>query len=378
MNGKVLDVRKVGFPGNTSDSRSPESFAFPASLTSLMECIGEDVRWETIQAHGREWTQRLMYKDILAASGMGFGLLWRNDLCPSSFDLTQVHADHNDTICRGFAYVGYECEVIERIDDNEAALWAKITSEIDAGRPVLAFGIVGPPECCIIAGYDADKKALRGWSHFQSHDPAHCAENGMFLSSGWHANLWKTVVCGPKRDARTSLKDVVRQGVEIMERNTVAGDPAKCSSEPSTLLMGFAAYDAWIAFVQDPAFETMDDATLKGKHWYHTTLVGSHAELRCYLGNFLAGQVTGQNAEADKHLQEAARCLLEIHDQCWKLWGVLGGMGAPDAWQGLRDAAKRAELAAVLTHIKTLDRQAADALHAWVSAVRVRTIREPL
>jgi len=360
MNGKILNVRKVGFPGTTGDARSPESFFFPACLTSLMECIGEDVRWVTIQAHGREWTSRLVYKDILAASGMAFGLVWRNHPAPNEFSFPLTD-DPNDMIRHAFAWMGYTCEIIERQAGNEAALWAKITAEIDAGRPVLAFDLVGP-DCGIVAGYDADRHALIGWSFFQNDPAVARAENGMFIAPDWHRNLRKIAVCGPKRDARVPLQDVVRRGLAIMERTSI---------EDGTVLMGLAAYDAWIAFVQNPAFETMDDETLKNKHGIHDGTVGNHAELRCYLGNFLTGasQVEGQGTRGDKYLQEAAQCLDKIHTQCWKAWGVLGGMGSPDAYKGLRDAAKRAELAAVLTAIKNLDRQAANALHTWLENV---------
>ena len=77
---KVLDVRRVGyFNALKDDLRSPESFAFPACLTSLMEAIGEDVYWLTIQAHGREYQKRAIYNGILTATGMAFGLLWNKD-----------------------------------------------------------------------------------------------------------------------------------------------------------------------------------------------------------------------------------------------------------------------------------------------------------
>jgi len=93
-----LDVRSVGFLNNLKDDmRAPESFAFPACLTSLMEYLGEDAKWETIHAHDREYTRRNLYNGILAATGMAFGLLWHRENCPSSFDLTQVN-DHDTTI----------------------------------------------------------------------------------------------------------------------------------------------------------------------------------------------------------------------------------------------------------------------------------------
>ena len=36
----------------------------------------------------------------------------------------------------------------------------RIKSEVDNGRPVLAFGVISPPECCLITGYDDDGRFL--------------------------------------------------------------------------------------------------------------------------------------------------------------------------------------------------------------------------
>ncbi|MCL2498634.1 MAG: hypothetical protein FWF06_08505 [Symbiobacteriaceae bacterium] len=77
---KILDVRRVGYSNALQgDLRSPESFAFPACLTSLLEAKGEDINQITIHAHGREYLKRTIYDGILAATGMSFGLLWNKD-----------------------------------------------------------------------------------------------------------------------------------------------------------------------------------------------------------------------------------------------------------------------------------------------------------
>ncbi len=346
---KLLNVRPVGSLGDPQmkgDTRSPESFPLPACLTSLMETIGEDVHWETTPAHNRDWTHRQVNKAYLAASGMAFGLLWHPDICPSSLDLTQVNEDHDETIRNAFDYAGYACEIIEKTDDNAALLRGKVAGSIDAGRPVLVFGIVGPPECGIICGYDDGGETVCGWYHFQSHDAAYCLENGMFVKKNWTEGIWKIVVCGDKKEAQTALTPILRRGAAIMEATEISG-----------YLSGSAAYDAWIAYAQDPAYESMDDKALKGKHWLHHVLVGNHAEARCYLGGFLHSQANG-----DARLVKAADCFGEIHDTCWKVWGVLGGLHAKDGYAGLRDAGKRAELAALLGRIRELDAAALAAI----------------
>jgi hypothetical protein len=344
MTRKILDVRRVGFDlGVHGDSRTPESFAFPACLTSLMEYLGEDVRWQPVHAHGRDWTERFANKEYFVASGMAFGLLWHPDQCFSSMDLTLASAD---PLRYAFDWAGYDFEVVDREAENREALFARIVASIDAGKPVLAFGIVGPPECSIVCGYDTDKGALLGWSHFQSHAPADCVENGMFLAENWYDGLWRVVFCGKKGTPVRDLGDVIRRGLEIMSQIEIRG-----------YLAGSAAYDAWIEYVRDPAYSELADEDLRARYQFHRLLVGNHAEARCYLGNFLSA-MAGDN----ENLQNAARCFAEIHDTCWQVWDAAGGLNAPDAYQALRDAAKREEIADLLGRIKALDHTAQTAL----------------
>ena len=50
----------------------------------------------------------------------------------------------------------------------------QIIESIDKGKPVVAFGVEGPTEACIITGYDQDGDVLIGWSMIQEHlDPVH-------------------------------------------------------------------------------------------------------------------------------------------------------------------------------------------------------------
>ena len=43
----------------------------------------------------------------------------------------------------------------------------RIMDSINRGIPVLAFGVVGPSDCCIITGYDQGGDVLLGWSTYQ-------------------------------------------------------------------------------------------------------------------------------------------------------------------------------------------------------------------
>ena len=57
---------------------------------------------------------------------------------------------------RAFESVGYEYEFLfpEESRDNEGYWRERIVESIrHKRRPVLAFGVVGPPECCLVTGY---------------------------------------------------------------------------------------------------------------------------------------------------------------------------------------------------------------------------------
>ncbi|MCL2299187.1 MAG: AraC family transcriptional regulator [Firmicutes bacterium] len=353
----ILDVRAVGYLNNLpGDPRSPESFALPACMASLMEHLGEDTRWETIQAHGRDWQKRKLYDAILAATGMGFGLLWWHgetpgETCPSSFDLTQVNAEHDETIKRAFAYMGYTCEIIERTDDNFESMKRLITESVGAGKPVLAFGPLEPrEECSIVCGYDDEGATLFGWSHWQSRNPADTESNGMFRASDWHQNMWKIVLCGEKTQPKTDLREMIQHGLAIATADGING-----------LYAGHAAYGAWANYIDNPAWRRCKKKDLKQKYWFHSVLVGNHAEARAYLGGFLRDA-----ADGDARLIQAANMYNEIHDTCWKVWGAAGGMDKKSAWKVLRKAKKRGEIIALIRRMEALDFAAAQELQAFL------------
>ena len=371
-----LDVRAVGYLHNLKDDpRSPESFALPACLTSLMEHLGEDPGWITIDAHNRKWQKRTLNDAILAATGMSFGLLWWHppqqacglagdpghdaerpgEVCPSSFDLTQVNAKHDDTIRRAFAYVGYACGTVERTDDNHEKLKNLIVASIDAGKPVLAFGPIEPrEECSLVCGYDDGGGTLFGWSHWQSRKPADIEPNGMFRVSGWQGKIDKIVLCGEKTRPQTDLKEIIAHGLSIATADEIDG-----------LYAGHAAYAAWANYIENPAYRKMKKKELKQKYWFHSTLTGNHAEARAYLAGFLFG-VAGD----DDRLAKAAGMYMEIHDTCWKIWGAAGGNGKKNAFKALRKPKRRAAIAELIRKIEALDFAAAAELQAWLDTPR--------
>lgn len=91
--------------------------------------------------------------------------------------------ENNQAIELAFQAAGYECEIIDNVQEiqqNKEHYIKKIISSINEGYPVLTFGIVGPPTCSLITGYEKDGGALRGWSAFQEEDSQYFyTENGL-------------------------------------------------------------------------------------------------------------------------------------------------------------------------------------------------------
>ena len=127
---------------------------------------------------------------------------------------------------------------------DEATFRRLIVASLRQGRPVLAFGVAGPPECCIITGYDEGGDVLIGWSFLQddpgSSEGLEFEPSGYFRKRDWFRETPGIVVLGEKRAVppRAEIcRATLEWGLSIMRTPLVQG----------TWANGLAAYDAWIA-----------------------------------------------------------------------------------------------------------------------------------
>ncbi len=286
---RILPVRRVGFHGNTDDDRSPESFPLPACMASVMETLGEGYGDITIYAHNRSYTKRLANHAFLGASGMAFGLLWSDALEYRSMDLTQI-TSLEEAVRRIFAFAGYTYELFEAGMYDKNTVYRKILSAIDNGTPVLAFGLLGNPECAIIAGYEKLGQYLVGWSHFQTEKNAETTDNGMFRISDWD-DSWTSIVIPQNKVGRSlTYPDALAYGLSLMRKTEAAG-----------LYAGYAAFERWISAVSA-------EAVNPALYAYHNMTLFGYAELRAWGSDFLN----------DAGCTEAGTVFMRIHDLCWE------------------------------------------------------------
>lgn len=149
---RVLEqVPRVGF--YSGGDVCPEDITFPSCMAAVMRYLGTDYPWLPLVAHNKAW--RLNYGNVffVGVTGIGFGLLWKQGWHGDNVDMMNIAADPEQVIRRAFAAAGHTYEYIRRSSRTTEASWStRIIASIDRGIPVLAFGVMGPPECCVVTG----------------------------------------------------------------------------------------------------------------------------------------------------------------------------------------------------------------------------------
>jgi hypothetical protein len=163
------------------------------------------------------------YADLLGLSGAGNRLRWYPGTWdPSNVDLSQCEDPPFAPHFRALKAVGWDAEVRltksfkdanSNLVDQETAQ-KDIVNSIKLGKPVIAMGIIGPPECCVVFGYENSGESLVGWNYFQG-DEGYDPEKP-FTKSEWFGNLWgyflltnKIEMPDPRQSAIRSFRAIV-------------------------------------------------------------------------------------------------------------------------------------------------------------------------
>lgn len=323
------------------DNRGPEDDPFPACLRAFLEYRGENLGLAPKQSTDPWHVVHVYLKGVCGAS---FRIGWD----PKGWDwgaleLLGMPGDPLATFRDGLAAAGYDCEVLLRkdfahslgvaqdADYDEAAFRERLIASLRRGVPVLALGVVGPPECSLITGYDEGGQVLVGRSFFQNEpDEAPQLEfeeagggvpDPYFRKRDWFAKTRGLVLIGEKI-ARPSPREIhlraLRRALEIMRTPVVRGH-----------WTGLAALTMWADTLLRTQPFPDDLATLRQRHEYHHSAGGTLAEARAYGADFLRGMADLEPVAAHE-LREAAKCFDDEHDLVWAIWEFTGGMIADD------------------------------------------------
>ncbi len=329
------NVPRVGFYFDVNvypewQGHTPEDVPFPSCLRACLECLGEDFGTKVISAHGSTWQLGLGYTYLMGTSGCAFRLSWRPGWHPDNSAVESMSDDPEAPMRRAFESVGYNYEIVQKEEgrDNEGYFRRRIIETIGGGRrPLLARGVVGPPEDCVIAGYDDGGDILIGWSFFQNMPQfsagVEMEPSGQFRKRDWFADTQSLIVVGTK-GREPPRSDVCREALAWALE--VTRTPLTCGDRHN----GLAAYAAWAGeLLCDEDFTSNDIDVLRHRFMVHHDAVSTVAEGRWYGAQFLR-----LAAEAVPHmareLEQAAACYEAEHDLMWKVWNLTGGPGWSD------------------------------------------------
>lgn len=125
--------------------------------------------------------------------------------------------------------------------------------------------MIGPPECCIISGYDEEGKALLGWNYFQEDEKGRdltIEPSGYFRKRNWFRNTKGLLLIGERRqrpDLEEQYIESLRWALQVMETPVVRGYAS-----------GHAAYLAWADALSDEKdFHDLPLEVLRERHGAH-------------------------------------------------------------------------------------------------------------
>jgi len=335
---------------------------FPGSLHAVMQYLGDPVE----------------YHYLMGVTGAAFRRLWNRD-DGGNIDLGYLAPEVFRHAAEG---LGYELRTVPR---DKGRMVAAIRESLAGGRPVVAFGIIGPPEAGIVAGYSQGGEVLHGWSYFQDGSvPGYYAEADWFakfsrFAQGPDAGLGPVgtepvglVVVGDKDPAaKASRRDILVSSLKW------AVDLARTAHRPNlpNHVGGLAAYEAWAAALEmDADYPADNAAVLETRAMVHCDQVIMLHE-RHEAARYLRSMVDAAPEVADE-LNAAAVLYDQIGDLVGRVWWW-GHWREPAAQQGLADPATRREFADRVREAAAKEEEAVAELEAALTALTGEGAAEP-
>jgi hypothetical protein len=207
----LVDVPKIGY--------YVRPCPFPGAVESLLGFIKEPVSYEY----------------LMGVTGAAFRRVWDRD-DGGNVDLMYFHPEPHRRL---FEALGFGYRVVPRTDRD--SMITAVKASIAAGMPVIAFGIIGPPEAGLVTGYDQGGDILLGHSYF---DFTPRPSGGYYEQSDWHKQMDSgsigMIVLGerrPRPEPRKVLITSLEWAIDLALR------PQRREIPDHTC--GLAAYEGW-------------------------------------------------------------------------------------------------------------------------------------
>lgn len=370
-------VPKVAF--YQGGPRCPEDLILPSVMRSILEFLGGSGTGDRVYgckhslARNPDCKILCTYAFLVGVSGVASYLSWKDGWHDDNVAPFYMSADPAAPERHVFDAIGYAHEWVTKEQDGDSGpskgrdrFLERIVESLQRGKPVLGYGVIGPPEPAIITGYDEGGDVLIGWSFFQN-AATECEPSGYFRQRNWFEDTMCLLIIGEKQD-KPALRDTYRAALRWMLQVTRTPMVRPEPDAPAWYQQrhnGLAAYEAWAEHLRrDDAWPSGDEAVLRAHHQVHDQVVGMVAEARWYGSVFLAQVVEGFEAGPRRQgrqaeLLHAAACYAAEHDLMWEVWDLAGGIGNSEAYRAMADPAVRRQIASVILQARDQDTQAA-------------------
>jgi len=349
----------------------PEDIILPACLHAILEFLGEkDYGCKHCLAQNPDCKVLCTYSFLTGVSGAGSFLSWKEGWHGDNSAIFYMSDDPLAPEKRSFAAVGYTFECIEKQDGVETAaiFRQRIIESIQKNMPVLAYGVIGPPEACLVTGYDEGGDVLIGWNFFQNIPDFNAGvefePSGQFRKRNWIDETLCLIFIGEKVE-KPSLKetylDALKWALQVT-RNPMVKPGPDAPEWYRERHNGLAAYTAWAEhLLRDEDFPSGDEAVLMQRHEVHNGAVGTVAEARWYGSQFLIEAADPEHTHyvMTEDLLHAAACYAAEHALMWKVWDLAGGNGNPQAYRQLADPQVRRQMVPIILEARDKDAEAA-------------------
>ena len=264
------------------------------------------------------------YTRAMAESGAAFRLNW-NTSCwdGGNVDAVFTYDDPDEIFRQGMHAMERNLKIMKRTPDTKKEDFMNfIRSEINAGNPVIALGIIGPPEACVITGYRENGNVLTGWNVFQEYPEYQASvqfeKNGYFITRDWWENPETTALIATGTEALPPLTPK-----EALQNAAKALKGRMCG----TFARGTLAYDAWKDailcdrdFPRDAVFPVLVERMM-----CHGDAMDCLSDGRLHAAKYLRRLAEKYPAQAEK-LNRAAQDFEHVSKIIWEeMIPVLGG-----------------------------------------------------
>jgi len=206
---------------------------YPISLKACANYLGEDID----------------YADAITGCGAAFRLAWNTkEWDGGNVDVCHTYSEENpsEVYIQGVTALGRAYKLLHRSHEIGKEVHKAFLLEcLRKGVPVIAMGMVGPPEAGLVTGFRDDGDTMLGWSVFQDfpdfRGSIRIDDSGYYITDRWWENGVDCLIAmGEKICEPITPEATARRALEAM-RPRMDGPFAK----------GLAAYDAWARDMED-------------------------------------------------------------------------------------------------------------------------------